>query len=90
MPTGSPTYFKGVIKLEDVRYFMYVRANVIIPQMDVGVLPIKHNNTIIYPTGEISGVFTNEELINAKKNSAKARDSARVPACMCVNRETDR
>ncbi len=68
MPTGSPTYFKGYINIEDERYYMYVRANVSIPQMDIGVLPIKHNNSIIYPIGEINGVFTNVELINAKKN----------------------
>ena len=50
------------------KYEGFSEVNVSVPSMDYPILPLKHDNKLIFPTGSFKGVWTHNELRYAIEN----------------------
>lgn len=53
------------------KVFSIINAKIICPKMEYPILPIRFNGRLIFPTGNFSGLWTNNELIYALENGYK-------------------
>ncbi|MGE7954930.1 DNA polymerase [Lysinibacillus xylanilyticus] len=69
MPYGKPTMYKGDKAREMFKYWYnfgqgagFMEVDIIIPDMHIPPLPVKRMNKLIFPTGNIHGTWTFEEI----------------------------